>query len=65
VKEARSIGVTKHINAGGGVFSRADVRKLKRAGADSVSVGTVAMHRPWRLKGIVDEAYKQFSLVEG
>ena len=62
VREARAIGISKHINAGGGVFSRACVRRLKRAGADSVSVGTVAMLRPWRLRGIIDEAHKEFPI---
>lgn len=63
IKQARSLGITKHINGGGGIFSRADVRALKAAGADSVSMGTVVMHRPWRMRGMIKEAHKQFGEV--
>lgn len=60
VMQARACGINKHINAGGGVFSVDNVRKLKEAGADSVAIGTVAMHRPWRLRSILREAYRLF-----
>lgn len=60
VKEARSIGIEIHINAGGGIFSPQDVTRIKNAGADSVSLGSVAMHRPWRVKSIIKQAYTEF-----
>lgn len=53
----RRAGVTKHINAGGGILSKADARQLHTAGADSISIGaTCANYRPWRVRKIVREA---------
>lgn len=42
-----------HINAGGGILQADDVLTLYMAGADSVSLGCVAILRPWRMKKII------------
>lgn len=60
VRQARAAGFTKHINAGGGILRAHHVNRLHRAGADSVSIGSVALLRPWRLKKIIRRAYDVF-----
>lgn len=59
-KEFRQIGFKRHINAGGGIMNTKDVPVLKLAGADSVFIGSVAMLRPCRVKGIIDQALETF-----
>ena len=44
--------------AGGGVMRVDDVDRLADAGADAIFVGSVAMLRPWRVRSIVDRAWK-------
>ncbi|MFM2357733.1 MAG: Dihydroorotate dehydrogenase [Candidatus Parcubacteria bacterium] len=61
IREFRAIGFEKHINAGGGIMSRDDVYVMKYAGADSVFIGSVAVLRPWRVKGIIREARRAFT----
>lgn len=53
VREAKRAGITKPINAGGGVNSEKDARYLLSCGADSVFLGSVAILRPWRVRGII------------
>lgn len=60
VRKARAVGFTKHINAGGGILCAHHVNRLRAAGADSVSIGTVAALRPWRLRRIIRRAYRVF-----
>lgn len=50
IREARAAGITKHINACGGILGPLGVWRAKRAGADSVSLGTIAALRPWMLQ---------------
>ncbi|OGG72858.1 hypothetical protein A3A38_01290 [Candidatus Kaiserbacteria bacterium RIFCSPLOWO2_01_FULL_53_17] len=57
VTEARAAGITKHINAGGGILCADDVRTLFRAGASSVFVGSAVMLCPWRLQSIIRTAH--------
>ena len=64
VKSARFAGITKPINAGGGILHPDDVDTLFEAGADSVFVGSVSFLRPWRVRAIIKRArqiygYKQ------
>lgn len=47
-------GFTKHINAGGGILCPEDVRTFVRAGADSVSLGSIAILRPWRVQETIN-----------
>lgn len=60
VQTVRRLGLTKHINAGGGILCADDVDSLHRAGANSVSIGVAAMIRPWRLRSIIRRARKLF-----
>jgi dihydroorotate dehydrogenase len=53
IKDARNAGMTKPINAGGGIQSTHDVRRLYDAGAASVFIASVAMLRPWRVQKII------------
>jgi len=56
VLRAREIGMTAYINAGGGILKPSHVDRLWRAGANSVSIGSVAFLRPWRLNKIIQRA---------
>lgn len=58
VVEARRLGITKPIVAGNGIQQPSDVRLVRRAGADAVAIGVVAMVRPWRMKSIIKAAQK-------
>ncbi|MFZ3043797.1 MAG: hypothetical protein WA058_01675 [Minisyncoccia bacterium] len=49
IRAARAAGITKHINAGGGIFGPFGVWRAKRAGADSISLCSIAAVRPWML----------------
>lgn len=60
VADARKIGITKPIIAGGGILSPDDVNILKSAGASSVSVSSAAILRGWRVKKIIRRANKIF-----
>ena len=60
VRRARDIGITKPINAGGGILYPDDVDTLYNAGASSVFIGSVATLRPWRAQGIIQRAHKLF-----
>jgi dihydroorotate dehydrogenase len=49
---------TKPIIAGGGVTSRGDVKTLAMfPSVSAMSIGSAAMVRPWRVRGIIDEVY--------
>ncbi len=54
---------SKPICAGGGILKPEDLAKIKLAGGDkvqAVSIGSVAMLRPWRVQPIIKEAHKLF-----
>ncbi|MHB8860221.1 MAG: hypothetical protein ACYC48_00595 [Minisyncoccota bacterium] len=53
IRNARKAGIEKHINAGGGIFGPFGVWSVWRAGADSISLGTIATVRPWMLRPTV------------
>ncbi|MEK7078406.1 MAG: hypothetical protein AAB911_02450, partial [Patescibacteria group bacterium] len=53
ITKARRVGLRKHINAGGGILSIKDGMKVFMAGADSISLGSIAFLRPWRVEGII------------
>lgn len=66
IKLARKAGITKPINAGGGILCSADVDQVKKAGADGISIATAVTLRPWRLRSILERANEVFStIVEG
>lgn len=58
LQRARRIGLTIPINAGGGIMHAWQVDELFMAGASSVSIGTVALLRPWRIADIVRTGQK-------
>jgi len=53
-KILRQRGVTKPIIAGGGVLHRWQAKWLLDVGANAVSLGSVAILRPWRVAGLID-----------
>lgn len=60
VDKARKIGITKPINAGGGILSPNDVDLLYKAGASSIFIGSIVALRPWRVLKTIEKAYKVF-----
>ncbi|MFA6271405.1 MAG: hypothetical protein WC657_09465 [Candidatus Paceibacterota bacterium] len=54
--EAKNKGVSVPIIGGGGILRASDVDHLHANGADAVSIGTVAIIRPWRVRGIIERA---------
>ncbi len=59
IRRGRRAGLKKPINGGGGIHSREDGRFMFGAGADSIFVGSVAILRPWRVRGIVEDAHNR------
>ncbi len=60
IREARDCGFAKPIWACGGIDSVRAVRQAKQAGASGVQIGTVAIVRPWRMRGIIRYAHEIF-----
>lgn len=56
IGEVRRAGFTKHVNGCGGILRPDDVDVLVAAGADSVSLGSIAMLRGWRLRRTIQRA---------
>ena len=52
----RYAGFTKPINGGGGILSPEDAEHYRQAGASSIFLGSVAVLRPWRVRGIIRRA---------
>lgn len=53
VTRVRAAGFRRQINAGGGILRIRDAQRLRKAGADAIFIGSVAMLRPWRVAGII------------
>lgn len=49
LKEVQALGATKPINAGGGVLGPRQAWKLMSLGAESISLGSIVMLRPWNI----------------
>mgnify|MGYP001287831682 CR=1 FL=1 len=60
ISEAKNKGVTIPIIGGGGILRASDVDYLHANGADAVSIGTVGIIRPWRIKGIIERAMQLY-----
>lgn len=60
IRAARKAGITTHINAGGGIFGPFGVWSAYQAGADSISLGSIAAVRPWMLGPTVTFAHWLF-----
>lgn len=52
----RAVGYEGHINGCGGILKPDDVDVLVKAGANSVSLGTIAMLRGWRIQKTIRRA---------
>jgi dihydroorotate dehydrogenase len=62
IQEADTVGFPKPIIAGGGIINRKRIRELAKFDCvKAVALGTVIIARPWRLRGMIKEGYKQFS----
>ncbi len=48
-REARKVGITCHINIGGGIYGPLGALKAWRSGADSISLGMINSFRPWMM----------------
>ena len=60
IKEVRNLGFEKHINGGGGILCKSDVKDYYDAGADSVFISSVSFLRFWRVQGIIQYANQLF-----
>ena len=58
VHAARDHGFTKYLIAGGGILSERDVGYMFDQGASGIELGSVAILRPWRVKGMIRQALK-------
>lgn len=62
IDEAEKLGITKPINAGGGIFTKRDILELaKRKSVQSIFLGSVAILRPWRLQKLIRFGNEVFS----
>ncbi len=62
VKRLKDMGVEKPIITGNGIQSVEDVDRAKRVGASGIEIGTVAMVRPWRMRGIIYRGLELFKV---
>jgi len=53
VQEVCKDSIPKPLIAGGGIMNEANAVALIKSGASAIKLGTVAMLRPWRVRGIV------------
>lgn len=60
LRKVRALGVTKHINAGGGLFTKQHLYEVKTAGADSVSIGSLSFLKPLRPTSFIRDAQEIF-----
>ena len=56
IREARQVGLTKPIIGGGGVLSPDDAATMANAGADAISLGSIAILRPHRMAKTIQAA---------
>lgn len=61
VRDARSLGLTKPINAGGGILSFPDAQQLFKAGANSIFIGSMALLRGWRVQRTTRAIHRRYS----
>jgi dihydroorotate dehydrogenase len=60
VEEFRADNTETYLNVGGGILHADDVDLMFEAGADSIFIGSVAMLRPWRVRGIINRAHQLY-----
>jgi len=59
--KAKALGLSKPICAGGGILKTEDAWSLFKLGADAVSLGSIAILRPWRVRGIIKSCQNRWS----
>jgi dihydroorotate dehydrogenase len=60
VTRLHALGVSKHINAGGGILRPRDAGTMADAGANSIFIGSMAMLRPWWVQQTIRRAHQLF-----
>ena len=58
LKQMRDAGINMSIKAGGGILSQDDALQMFTSEADAIEIGSVAILRPWRVRGIIGIAQK-------
>lgn len=58
VREFKRLSGGTMVNAGGGILRAKDVNLLASVGADSISIGSLALLRPWRVRSVIKRAYR-------
>lgn len=58
LREARRYGITKPINAGGGILNSDDAGNAIDAGADGISLGSIAFLAPTQVKRVIRDGKK-------
>ncbi len=53
-------GIRKPIIAGGGIMNESEAGELVRSGASAISLGSIAIVRPWRLARVIRGIYHSF-----
>lgn len=64
IKAARKAGVVVPIIGGNGIQWPRDVEVMKEAGASGISIGVVAMMRPWQMRRIITQGNTIFGRQE-
>mgnify|MGYP001568427696 CR=1 FL=1 len=59
LKKVRAMGLRKPINAGGGILSLEDARQVMRAGADSISIGSMAFLAPTQVRRTIRQMNRE------
>ncbi|MCX6712953.1 MAG: hypothetical protein NTY66_01960 [Candidatus Vogelbacteria bacterium] len=60
LKEFRTIDSNSYVNAGGGILKAKQVDRLFAVGANSISIGSIAFLRWWRMADVIEHAYLAF-----
>lgn len=59
IQLARTRGFYKSIVGGGGILSQDDAEEVLDSGADAIEIGSVALLRPWRVRGIISQVNRR------
>jgi dihydroorotate dehydrogenase len=60
VREAKRARIMKPIIAGGGILGPTGVNRLFEVGADAVALSSIAILRPWRVRGTIRRAQELY-----
>ncbi len=65
VRQVRELGCTKPLNAGGGILHPSHIDELRRADADSYSIGSIFFLRPWAINATIARAHELSQYARG